>query len=106
LRLPTTSNNHNTNVEGELDVLHTAINCNTNDAKDKLDISHATLIPDKHMLGHTLTAPKEAMLGYAHVTSLVAMSLEFKERVIKGYAADRKWNQILRMLKLKAIYAY
>ena len=62
---------------------------NTNDAKGELDVLH-TFIPNKNMLGHTPTAPKKAMLEYAHVTSLVAMSLEFKERIIKGYAADRK----------------
>ena len=80
-------------------------NYNTNDAKGELDILH-TFIPNKNILGHSPIAPKEAMLGYAHVTSLVAISLEFKERITKRYAIDKKWNQILKMLKLKAIYAY
>ena len=62
---------------------------NTNDAKGELDALHI-FIPNKNMPGHTPTAPKEAMLEYAHVTSLVAISSKFKERIIKGYAIDKK----------------
>ena len=62
---------------------------NTNDIKGELNMLH-TFIPNKNMLGHTPTALKEAMLEYAYITSLVAISLEFKERIIKGYAINKK----------------
>ena len=51
---------------------------------------HTNIIPKENRLGHTLTALKEAMPEYAYVSSLVAMSLEFKERITKGYAIDKK----------------
>jgi hypothetical protein len=49
-----------------------------------------TFIPNKNMLVYTLIAPKEAMLGYIYITLLVAISLKFKERIIKSYAIDEK----------------